>query len=97
MPLEPIRNYYRLQPRNIAFLRFALEACDGLGFVRTVRAGDGLVAIHAPGGRRPELEALIDGLRESFAVEPVPAAAGIGEEPPVPRDEPGRRPPGGST
>jgi hypothetical protein len=80
MPVESTLAYYRLHRRDISFLRFVLEACDGIGFARTVNPRSGLVAIHMPGSCEVEVQALISGLRESIRIESVVSSAeGAGE------------------
>jgi hypothetical protein len=69
--LESTRAYYRLRRRDISFLRFVLEACDGIGFVRTLNARSGIVAIHMPAGCEPEVQAVVCGLRQSICMEAV--------------------------
>jgi hypothetical protein len=55
--------HYRVRRCDIAFLRYALEACDGVAFLRTVDPRAGLVALHVPPGREAEAEDLMRGLQ----------------------------------
>ncbi len=64
---------YRLPPREIGYLRFVLEAYDGLAFARTLDARAGLVEIAWPPSRSADAEALLAALR--LEIDLVPAAA----------------------
>jgi hypothetical protein len=63
-------HHYRVRRRDIAFLRYAIEACDGLAFLRTLEPRAGLVALHVPPGREAEAEELMRGLASVLPLEP---------------------------
>ena len=68
---EPFcKRYYRLQPAEIAWLRFVLESYDGLAFVRSLDGRQALVEIAYPPSRSVDAEALLASLcRESSMSE----------------------------
>lgn len=70
--LESMRRYFRVRRKDIAFLRFLLEACDGVAFMLTVEPSRGVVALYVPPGREAEAEAFMGGLQESLCIEPLP-------------------------
>ncbi len=58
---------YRVDPREIHYIRFIVEACDGLAVVRTLDAKTGLIDIMTPPGREKESSEVINSLsREIF-------------------------------
>ncbi|MDI6798172.1 MAG: DUF4911 domain-containing protein [Desulfatibacillaceae bacterium] len=60
--MQCTEKYFRIDPAQIAFVRFVLEACDGLAFFRTVDAATGLVCAATPPGREAELDSVLEGL-----------------------------------
>jgi hypothetical protein len=70
--LESTQRYFRVRRNDIAFLRFLLEACDGIAFMLTVEPSQGVVALYVPPGCEAEVEAFMDGLQETMRIEPLP-------------------------
>jgi hypothetical protein len=71
---ESARRWFRIKRRDIAFLRFVIEACDGIAFLTTADAARGLVVVHVPPGCEREVEELIEGLRGAMRMEAAGAA-----------------------
>ncbi len=63
--------FYRVDPRQVHYVRFILEACDGLGVLSTEDPDSGLVRLTVPPGRESEIRALFDSLSKEFFLEPV--------------------------
>jgi hypothetical protein len=57
--MECVRKIYRVDRREIYFLRFLLEAYEGAASMTTLDAQEGIVALHVAPGREKEVEALI--------------------------------------
>lgn len=70
--LESTQRYFRVRRNDIAFLRFLLEACDGIAFMLTVEPSQGVVALYVPPGRETEVEAFMGSLQETMRIEPLP-------------------------
>lgn len=70
--LESTQRYFRVRRNDIAFLRFLLEACDGIAFMLTVEPMQGVVALYVPPGREAEVEAFMGSLQETMRIEPLP-------------------------
>lgn len=70
--LESMQRYFRVRRNDIAFLRFLLEACDGIAFMLTVDPSMGVVALYIPPGREAEVEAFMGSLQETMRIEPLP-------------------------
>lgn len=71
---------YRLQRQEIGYLRFLVEGYDGLLFLRTVDAADGLVAIAWPASRGAEAAQVLAALDAEIGLKP------CNPEPPVGAD-----------
>ena len=74
--LRTLRRFYRINRRDISFLRFILEAYDGVALLTTQDAQQGIVSLTiAPG-----CETLVDGIIGSLAagedimIEPLASA-----------------------
>jgi hypothetical protein len=71
IPHQTTRQYYRVDRREISFLRFIVEAYDGLALVRTVDARKGIVVLHMAPGCEEEARRLIASLRAEILIEPL--------------------------
>ena len=72
-----IKKCYTVPRAEIGYLRFTFEGYDGLIFMRTLRAADGLIEIAYPPGLRVDAEALLAALGLEVgltATGPPPAA-----------------------
>jgi hypothetical protein len=70
--LKSTQRYFRVRRNDVAFLRFLLEACDGIAFMLTLEPSQGVVALYVPPGREAEVEAFMGGLQETMRIEPLP-------------------------
>jgi hypothetical protein len=70
--MQCAEKYFRIDPAQIAFVRFVLEACNGLAFFRTVDAATGLVCAAAPPGREDELDSVLAGLASEIFMDFAP-------------------------
>jgi hypothetical protein len=68
---------YRCRPRDIAFLKFVIEACDGIGFLRTIDPDQGRVALHVPPGCEGEVDDVMQGLRRVVPVDELASPDGV--------------------
>ncbi|CAB5080022.1 hypothetical protein D3OALGA1CA_103 [Olavius algarvensis associated proteobacterium Delta 3] len=62
--------YYRVDRRQIAFLRFILEAYDGLAMVETLDPQRGTVAVHIARGCLEDVGGILTDLRKTIHMEP---------------------------
>ena len=67
--MESLKKFYRVDRRSIAFMKFTIEAYEGLGFLSTVDPGSGLVVLHIPPGREAEADTLISALGNEILIE----------------------------
>ena len=70
--LKSTQRYFRVRRNDIALLRFLLEACDGIAFMLTVEASQGVVGLYVAPGCEAEVEAFMQGLQETMCIQPLP-------------------------
>ena len=66
---ECMRQYYRVDRREIHFLRFILEGYDGLAVMRTVDPETGVVVLYVAPGCENDVSAIIDDLKRDIRIE----------------------------
>ena len=77
--MKTIQRYFRIQRKNIAFIKFILEAYDGMAVMRTLDPREGVVElIIAPDFER-EVNEILDNLRGEFEVQPIDPPTDIKE------------------
>ena len=76
--METSRKYYRVDRRQIAYLRFIFEAYDGIAFLRTLDAQKGIVVLHIAPGCETDVEFVLNDLRKHIMIEP--AAIGLSKK-----------------
>jgi phospholipid N-methyltransferase len=65
------RRYYRIDRRQIHFLRFILEGYDGVAVLTTIDPSEGLVVLHIGPGCQTMVDAIIQDLKKQVRIEPV--------------------------
>ena len=69
--LNTIRHHYRVERKEIAYLRFIFEAHDGLAVITTEDRETGIISVNTAPGREAEVEHLISGLKREIMIEPI--------------------------
>ena len=69
--METISKYYRVDRREICFLRFIFEAYDGIAILTTIDPSSGLVAFHISPGCEETVEMILQDLKKEIMIEPV--------------------------
>ena len=64
-----VRKYYRVDRREIHFLKFILEGYDGVAVVRTIDPPKGLVALHIGPGCQGVVDTVIEDLEKEIKIE----------------------------
>ncbi len=67
--LETTKRYYRVDRRQIAFLRFIFEAYDGIAVVETLDARKGIVLLHVAPGCAREVDEVLQDLKKEIMIE----------------------------
>ena len=69
--LETIRKYFRVDRREICFLRYIFEGYDGIAILTTIDPGSGFVAFHISPGCEEDVEMILQDLKKEIMIEPV--------------------------
>ena len=68
--MKTTRRYYRVDRREIAFLRFIFEAYDGIAVVKTVDAQKGIILLYIPPGCEDDVDYVLQDLAKQIMIEP---------------------------
>ena len=69
MILDTIKKYLRIDRREICFLKFILEAYDGIASITTVNPDLGVVRLHIPPGCVEDVEIILQDLKKNIIIE----------------------------
>ena len=75
--METISKYYRVDRREICFLRFIFEAYDGIAILTTVDPGSGFVVLRISPGCGEDVEMVLQDLKKEIMIEPVVFKKGV--------------------
>jgi len=70
-PGETIKQRYRVDRRKIAFLRFIIEAYDGLAILTTLDSEAGLIELQIAPGCVQDVETILENLKDDIMMEKV--------------------------
>jgi hypothetical protein len=76
-PLETTTRVFRIDRREIAFLRFILEAYDGIAVLTTLEREAGTVRLTIAPGCEGEVAAVLNDLSPKIRMEPCETIAGV--------------------
>ena len=69
-PAETVKRYCRVDRREIAFIKFIIEAYDGLAVLETLDPVSGMVVFHIAPGCESEVDAVLQDLKRQIVIEP---------------------------
>ena len=69
--LQTVTKYLRIDRREIAFLKFIIEAYDGIAVVSTVDPMAGIVKLGIAPGCEADVEMVLQDLKKDVMIEPV--------------------------
>ena len=69
--MKSIVQYYRVDRREIAFLKFILEAYDGIGIIKTQDPDRGIISIHIAPGCQKQVTEILQYLKSDILIEPL--------------------------
>jgi hypothetical protein len=69
--LETLKQQYRVDRREIAFLKFILEAYDGIAMLKTEDPVRGIVTMHIAPGCRKQFTEILQDLKKDIMIEEV--------------------------
>ena len=67
--METIKKYYRIDRSEICFLKFIVEAYDGLAALTTVDPEAGIVILCIAPGCEADVEAILQELKKNIIIE----------------------------
>ena len=67
--METLQKYYRVDRREISFLKFIIEAYEGTAMLRTVDPEDGIVALHISPGSEAVVDMILNDLKQEILIE----------------------------
>ena len=67
--METTRKYFRIERKEISFLKFILEAYEGVAMMRTVDTEAGIVAVHIAPGCEATVETILRDLKQEIMIE----------------------------
>jgi hypothetical protein len=77
--VETTKKYYRIDRREIAFLKFILEAYDGLAVLTTIDSEKGIVVINIAPGCEADVEMILQDLKKNVMIENIPSENQLSE------------------
>ncbi len=77
--VEATKKYYRVDRREIAFLKFILEAYDGLAVPTTIDSEKGIVVINIAPGCETDVEMILQDLKKNVMIENIPSENQLSE------------------
>lgn len=67
--MESIKEYYRVDRREISFLRFIFEAYDGIATLTTIDSDSGIVVFHISPGCEEDVRTILQDLKRDIMIE----------------------------
>ena len=77
--VETTKKYYRIDRREISFLKFILEAYDGLALLTTIDSKKGIVVIKIAPGGEADVEMILQDLKKKVMIENIPSKNQLSE------------------
>lgn len=69
MELRTTKKYYRVDRKEISFLKFILEAYDGIAVLTTSDSERGVIELHIPPGCEDVVEIILQDLRNDIIID----------------------------
>jgi hypothetical protein len=71
--METIKKFYRVDRKEISYLRFIFEAYDGIAVLKTTDSNSGRVEFHIAPGCESDVEMILQNLKNDIMIEPASA------------------------
>ena len=79
---ETSKRYFRVDRREIAFIRFIFEAYDGIAVLETLDSKAGIVVFHIAPGCERDADAILLDLKKEIVIEPAQFQNGLAPDKP---------------
>ncbi len=63
------KKYYRVNPRDICFIRYVFEAHDGLAVISTLPEAKDTIVLRIAPGNEEDVLAIVSGLKKELTME----------------------------
>jgi len=73
--LQTVKQHYRVERSQIAFMKFIFEAYDGIALIETLDPDAGLIVLHIAPGCEPEVAVVLQDLEKDILMERVQISA----------------------
>ncbi|MFZ0134727.1 MAG: DUF4911 domain-containing protein [Desulfobacterales bacterium] len=70
LPMECLTKYYRVDRREIAYIKFVIESYEGVGMLSTIDPRAGLVVLRIPPGCEEVIDRILSDLKQTILIEP---------------------------
>ncbi len=77
--MRTIRKFYRVDRREIGYIRFIFEAYDGIAVITTVDDKAGIVLFIIPPGCEEDVEGVLKDLKKTLLIETIADSEMTGE------------------
>ena len=67
--METIKRYYRVDRRQIAFIKFIFEAYDGIAGMRTINPTKGIIKLHIAPGCEEQVDRILQDLKKEILIQ----------------------------
>ncbi len=67
--MDTVQWHFKINSRDIAYMKFVLESYEGLGVLRTIDPKNGIVEVMVPPGLERDMEMVLEGLGEEIPLE----------------------------
>lgn len=72
VPTETTKQYFRVDRREISFLKYVFEGWDNMAVLTTIDRNTGTVAVSIAPGCETDVAAIIDRVKRDILMEPIP-------------------------
>ena len=69
VPGETVKRYYRVNRRDIAFLKFIFEAYEGLAIIETLNPESGVIVFYIASGCETDVDMVLTDLKADIMIE----------------------------
>ena len=67
--MDTVQWYFKINRRDIAYMKFILESYEGLGVLRTIDPRSGIVEVMVPPGLEKDMEMVLEGLGDEISID----------------------------
>ncbi len=66
---ESLKKYYRVDKKKIGYIKFIIEAYDGIAVLTTVDSGKGIISLSIPPGCETDIKDLMENLSKRIMIK----------------------------